>query len=133
MLSVYGVGDGSDTFNLPDYREVALVGVGKNTTNIFDSTETDPSTGQAGTQNHDIYTVGYFGDDCLQNHNHEIMNGHRDNSGAGGNWYADTWNRGSNLYWTKMQEMYASQVTNARVNDVTRGKRKGVTYIIKII
>ena len=61
------------------------------------------------------------------------MNGNRGNSASGGNWFAGTWNGGNWMGYSKMKEMYASQVTNARVNDVTRGKRKGVTYIIKII
>lgn len=53
---------------LPDYRECAMVGAEKNTTNVFDSSETDPSTGLPGTQSHDVYTEGEFKDDQFQGH-----------------------------------------------------------------
>lgn len=55
---------------LPDLREAAIVGAGKNETYVFDSTETDPSTGSAGTQDHDVYTLGEFKDDQFQGHAH---------------------------------------------------------------
>lgn len=55
---------------LPDYRECVPVGAEKNTTDIFDSTETDPSTGLPGTQSHDVFTQGQFKDDQLQGHFH---------------------------------------------------------------
>ena len=51
---------------LPDLREAAIVGAGKNETYVFDSTETDPSTGNAGTQDHDVYALGEFKDDQMQ-------------------------------------------------------------------
>ena len=52
---------------LPDYRECVMVGAEKNTTDVFDSTETDPNTGNAGMQNHDVYAQGEFKDDQIQN------------------------------------------------------------------
>ena len=52
---------------LPDYRECVQVGAEKNTTNIFDSTETNPSTGLPGTQSHDVFSQGEFKDDQIQN------------------------------------------------------------------
>ncbi len=147
LLSVYGVGDGSTTFNLPDYREVALVGVGKNTTNIFDSTETDPRTGQAGTQNHDIYTVGYFGDDRFQDHMHYLANGAINDgvlttkihaTSIGGNQgFPDniSANSGRNIftyqYFSELEQKVFGYTS--RQGSTTRTKQKGVTYIIKII
>ena len=56
LLSRYGEGDGTTTFNLPDYREVTLVGVGSNETDILNIT----------TQSHDEYTIGEFKDDQMQ-------------------------------------------------------------------
>ena len=57
---------------LPDLRECVLVGAGKNTTNVFDSTETNPNTQAAGTQAHDEYAIGEFKDDQMQWHRHKL-------------------------------------------------------------
>lgn len=48
----YGAGDGSTTFRIPDYREAALVGIGQRASGVAD---------------HDVYTLGQFKDDQLQN------------------------------------------------------------------
>ena len=53
-------------FRAPDLRECVVVGVGKNETRIFDSTELDPATGTQGTQSHDEYTLGEFKDDQIK-------------------------------------------------------------------
>ena len=58
LLSLYGTGDGNTTFNLPDYREVALVGAGQN--------------GKDSIATHDVYTVGQFKDDSIKSHDHAI-------------------------------------------------------------
>ena len=50
--NIYG-GD-STNFNVPDYRETVLVGVGQNTTDTIAS--------------HDVYALGEFKDDQLQGH-----------------------------------------------------------------
>lgn len=59
--TVYGVGDGSTTFNLPDYRAVSPKGVGNQTIN------TRVKTGPA--------SVGSVIEDTMQGHNHEIKGG----------------------------------------------------------
>lgn len=109
---------------LPDLRECSLVGVGKNETYVFDSTELDPATGTQGTQDHDVYTVGEFKDDQLGLQN-------------------ATWRKSNNgsepsygFYWqnsTKWQVTTAQVLKNARVGTTTHGKRIGVTYCIKAV
>ena len=116
LLSVYGSAD-STHFNLPDYREVALVGAGKNTTDVKDSTE-------GGTQDHMIYTVGLFGDDMLQDHNHYLNA--QNIYGTGSQW-ATYWNGTSTV--TNRN----GNIANGRTGTVTQGKRKGVKYIIKAL
>lgn len=103
----------------PDLREVTLRGIGHNGTYVFDSTETDPSTGQAGTQNHDEYTLGEFKDDQLQDHKHKLAYG----------------SSGTNTLLARVDK--AGDVDTGLVSDgyragtVTRGKSVGVNYIIK--
>lgn len=107
--TTYGTGDGSTTFNLPDYREVALVGAGQNATDSI--------------ADHDVYTVGQFKDDCLQDHSHPLsarQNGVSYNEGLEINGYT-TWNKST------------GGVQSARKSTITRGKRKGVKYIIKVL
>lgn len=109
MLDVFGYAD-ADHFYLPDTREVALVGAGQNDS---DSIAT-----------HDVYTVGKFKDDQLQSHTHQVTIPGLGMSGANGsNRYADTYlfNQGTNGMFY------------CRYGDVTRGKRKGVKFIIKVL
>ncbi len=54
----------------PDLRELVLRGAGHNGKYVFDSTETDPSTGLAGTQDHNEMQLGTFQDDAMQAHTH---------------------------------------------------------------
>ena len=108
----------------PDLREVTLRGIGHNGTYVFDSTETDPSTGQAGTQNHDEYTLGEFKDDQLQDHRHEIYST-KGSGGYSGYSYAEGTGGAVNNNNTL-------GILNAyRSGTVTRGKSVGVNYIIK--
>lgn len=103
--NVYG---GDETaFNVPDYREVALVGVGQNSTNSIAT--------------HDVYTLGQFKDDCFQTHQHTI-NIHKSSSVAyiGLSSYGDFWKTTS-----------TNNASTGRRGNVTRGKRKGVNYVIK--
>ena len=112
----------------PDLRECALVGIGHNGTDVFDSTETDPSTGQAGTQNHDEYTLGEFKDDQVQTHTHNVVavNSSQNKTvmlGSGSSGYGCAAAGGSAFVYEQGQ--------NGRHGNTTRGKRKGVNYIIK--
>lgn len=107
---------------LPDCREVGLTGAEKNTTYIFDSTETDPRTGQAGTQNHDVFTQGEFKDDQLQDHTHKYTI------------TADSWSgtQGSSTRNLYTQATGITQgVNGARTGTVTRGKSLAVYWYIK--
>jgi hypothetical protein len=109
LLSRYGSAD-STHFNLPDYREVALVGIGTNGTDSI--------------ANHDSFNLGQFKDDQLQDHTHSFA---------------------SNIVWNGSGGAYAlgssggltqrtGNVTSGyRVNTVTRGKRKGIIYLIKVL
>ena len=112
LLSRYGTGNGSTTFNLPDYREVALVGAGQN--------------GKDSIATHDVYTVGQFRDDALQDHKHKQSIPH-------GNNYYYAVSGGSLAYIDASIEADTSAVINARTASVTRGKSKGVKYIIKVL
>ena len=108
---------------LPDYRECVPVGAEKNTTDIFDSTETNPSTGLPGTQSHDVFSQGEFKDDQLQNHNHNV--------------YCDRNNNPGNLYnggaYGITTSFDTSEVLGARTGTTTRTKEKAVYYYIKAV
>lgn len=106
LLSLYGTGDGSTTFNLPDYREVALVGAGQNTK---DSIAT-----------HDVYTVGEFKDDRVQTHTH----------GFTGSWASLSSGGTGAIIQQGSMSTYGN---TGRSGNTTRGKRKGVKYIIKVL
>jgi hypothetical protein len=108
MLDVFGYAD-ADHFYLPDTREAALVGAGQN--------EADA----ASITTHDVYTVGQFKDDCLQNHVHAVQ---RYASGPDGIYL-------NGPYGTVMTQT-SDWVNSARTGSITRGKRKGVKYIIKV-
>lgn len=104
--TTWGAGDGETTFNVPDMREVAPVGVG----------QSDRTEGA-----HDAFALGEFKDDQLQSHTHSYT-GATTVISAG--LYA-----GSNY-----NVNYPGRTTGAnsgRSGTVTRGKRIGVNYIIK--
>jgi len=115
LLSRYGVGDSVNTFNLPDYQEVALVGAG---TNVIDK-----ASGNLATD--DIYTVGQFKDDCLQNHNHSVPIYPIIASGGA----VGLVSGGQSVVYNES----TANIKYGRYEDVTRGKRKGVKYIIKVL
>lgn len=114
LLSRYGTGDGSTTFNLPDYREVSLVGAGQN------------GTEGAALADHDIYTVGEFKDDQLQNHSHSFNN--TVDYAVGNRMSVRMYNRDF------IDPVLPQQsIADGRKGNVTRGKRKAVKYIIKVL
>lgn len=114
-------GGDSTNFNVPDYRETVLVGVGENTTDTIAS--------------HDVYELGEFKDDQLQRITGDFEAGNRNTSphtsGAFSlkespyTWFAlsETTTSSSNVGFD------SSKVT--RSGTTTHGKQKGVTYIIK--
>lgn len=111
----------------PDLREVTLRGIGHNGTYVFDNTETDPSTGLAGTQNHDEYTLGQFKDDQLQNHRHTLFSNPNTGSAPGASWYSTDCGGNNNFVDGTLYTSY----NGGRGGTVTRGKSVGVNYIIK--
>ena len=115
LLSRYGTGDGSTTFNLPDYREVALTGIGSNGTDTIAT--------------HDVYTLGQFKDDQMQKHTHTI-NGRYvgENYGlTGGGYYA------TNPLISNYSQTTSNNNGRTGTQDVTHGKQKGVIYLVKVL
>ncbi len=114
LYAVIGNTYGGDTasFNVPDYRETVLVGVGENTTDTIAS--------------HDVYELGEFKDDQLQGHEHNTYKNYE--SGATGGAGTVT-NHGGVIHTLDI----VSDGTNGepRIGTTTHGKQKGVTYIIK--
>lgn len=130
-------------FRVPDMRECTPVGVGKNTTLIFDNTELDPATGTAGTQDHDVYTLGQFKDDQMQNITGKVghVNGGNDGSGTGAFKATATADAASAQASNKYYDFVFNSWRVARTgynssgvltgSDTTHGKQVGLNYIIK--
>lgn len=109
---IYGKGDGSTTFNLPNYRETVLVGAG--------------GSSRKEIRAHDVYEVGEFKDDQMQGHRHSIQmfQYKQGTKGPSGNYFD-----------------YNSSDTSGPINDgvngeprigsTTHGKQVGVNYVIK--
>ena len=76
-----------------------------------------------GISNHEVYTVGGFKDDALQSHRHLIA---QRNDATGEGVYGIT-----NVFGDYLG--LSEGVFNARIANVTRGKRKGVIYLIKVL
>lgn len=146
----YGSGDGSTTFNVPDLRETAPVGIG---------------TRGSGTSRHDVYTLGQFKDDQFQQHSHNVYvkatqeqhnHGFIDYTVNIADWSANyaapasSGNRfvtgptsyGAGTDWktpaitteVKPNSDFsgtANTTTSAGTNGATHGKRLGTNYIIK--
>lgn len=109
---------GSDV--LPDLRELALVGAGQNTTCTITA--------------HDVYSVGQFKDDQLQDHNHNIC---AEGDGEYSrytliNTDAAEIASGSSCDYGKCNISIGS-VINARTGSTTHGKQYGVLYVIKAV
>lgn len=106
----YGNGDEITTFNVPDFRECVMVGAGTSTRPLLNT------TGHA----HDVYALGEFKDDQLQNHQHSMSA-----VKFGGANYYDT---GS----SKISGEYSTgNVSTGRYGNTTHGKQLGVNFIIK--
>lgn len=106
-------------FCVPDLRELVLVGVGQNTFHSI-----------AG---HDVFEVGQFKDDQLQNHRHYRWNGNYNG-----------WNRavslGENFTFSQESTEVNNGMPTGRIYDTevrkgttTRGKSFGVNYFIKAV
>ena len=119
MLETFGAPD-NEHFYLPDTREVTLVGAGQNNTDTMTA--------------HDVFSVNQYKDDQFQIHEHTIK-GYTQNAIL----VIDTANTSGNNPGLRYQTTggnYQTLVTNipsGRAGDVTRGKRKGVKYIMKVL
>lgn len=109
--TTYGAGDESTTFNIPDYREVALVGIGTNGTDTIEA--------------HDEFTLGQFKDDQMQTHTHSYAN----RQASPPNFVNIT--SATNNYFYMNDTWLTSGNPSGRNGDVTRTKEKGVNFIIK--
>jgi len=98
---------------LPDLRECNLVGAGQS------SNDYDASTNPNGIHEHDVYAVGQFKDDQLQNHTHT--------NGAEGSYMTPS---GSSYGLTGRADT-GTITTNYRYGSTTHGKQVGVNYCIK--
>lgn len=98
--TAYGSGDGSTTFNLPDLRETIPVGVGENDVQTI--------------ADHDVYTLGEFKDDQIQNIGKMTANATNGYSVVSGGIAG-----------------YISSNSALRTGTTTHGKQLGVNYIIK--
>lgn len=113
----FGAGDGVTTFNVPDYREVSLVGAGQNE--------------KLNIKEHDVYNVGEFKDDQMQGHKHsnrgQISDGNSD-----GKYKAQV-----TLNTKSVNEMTGDPITDGkngipRTGTTTHGKQVGINFIIKV-
>ena len=105
-------GGDSTNFNVPDYRETVLVGVGENTTDTIAT--------------HDVYELGEFKDDQLQGHEHNTYKNY-EGSATGGAGSTTTYGG----IVSTLDIISDSTNGTPRVGTTTHGKQKGVTYIIK--
>ena len=118
LLETYGIGDGDTTFNLPDYRECALVGIGSNGTFITDNTN----------QAHEVHTLGEFKDDQFQGHSH--YSGFKDR-GTGGSYNYLKWD---GIYDNPTKNIISDGTNGTpRYGTTTHGKQMGVIYLIKVL
>ena len=122
---------------LPDLQECTIVGIGHNRTNIFNSSERNPTTQQLGTQTHDEYNLGEFKDDQSQKMEGTFWAATgADYISASGvfnrNNSADTSNRigrdGGSV--TTSQYKLDSSLTT-RTGAVTHGRQVGLNFIIR--
>ena len=106
----YKYGGSGSKFKVPDYRECTLVGAGENGTDTMEA--------------HDVYDLGEFKDDQLQNHQHQNYGSDYGSAAVAQVRVPKSDGGGIVPYnWT---------VTAGRRGLVTRGKRKGTNYIIHV-
>lgn len=115
---VWGVGDGVSTFNIPDLRETAPVGVGQSSK----------------TNRHDVFTLGAFKDDQFQNHNHSASVSYRISGKSIQQDPGISYVTGSD--WRENGQIIGLSIFVGNPNsgnhgDITRGKRSGVNFIIR--
>lgn len=113
---VFGVGDGSTTFNVPDLRETVPVGAGEN--------------GTATIATHDVYTLGEFKDDQLRNHTHIYTRSYIGNNN-------NLWHLNNTVSVATGSDNPTNgtgaikDAVGEGIGTTTHGKQLGVNYIIK--
>lgn len=113
--TTYGAGDGSTTFNLPDYRETVLVGAG--------------ASANSKIRAHDIYEVGEFKDDQFQGHAHLVPNIQATQTGS----YDYPTGSGRNPNTRITTSILTDNVNGTpRIGSTTHGKQIGINFIIKV-
>jgi microcystin-dependent protein len=112
--TAFGAGDGSTTFNVPDFREVVPVGAGT-------STRSEIAT-------HDAFDVGQFKDDQFQSHIHDVYPANSPTGGTMTYLSSYTGATGSGAYHSRTG---TARDCNGRNGTTTRTKELGVNYIIK--
>lgn len=115
LLSRYGSADATH-FNLPDYREVALVGIGTNGTDTIAT--------------HDAFTLGQFKDDSFKSHQHSLQTEYPLGSSA---YSGETCWRVTSEGGVASAGRILGTLTNSTGGTVTRTKEKGVIYLIKVL
>lgn len=112
---IYGRGDGTTTFNLPDYRETVLVGAG--------------ASANSKIRAHDIYEVGEFKDDQFQGHAHLVPNIQATQTGS----YDYPTGSGRNPNTRITTSILTDNVNGTpRIGSTTHGKQIGINFIIKV-
>ena len=99
---------------LPDFRECVLVGIGESGRSIIESTNS-----------HDIYTLGEFKNDQMQEHKHPHDLGCDKSDGT--NW---AYRCGVSDYWMNNNK---TGYNDGRTGNTTHGKQVGVNYCIKYL
>ena len=144
---------------LPDYREFALVGAGQNSADVYNAT-TNPN---GVIKTHDTYTQGQAKDDTLQHHTHTFTGSQGTISSSGSHTHTTGGTRsgittgGAAVQSSTTQYVTSTNISggshthtftpsgtngdakkfssydDARLDTVTRGKRKAVFFYIKAL
>jgi len=127
ILTTYGSGDGSTTFNLPDMREAVPVMLGTYSPQTGYNTTTHPAITA-----HDAFSIGQFKDDQFQGHGHPT---NRAYGGGTGQDYQVSQNGSGTIISANYGAGNPVIISNGgpRVGDLTRGKRIGMNFIIKVL
>lgn len=115
--TAFGSGDGSTTFNLPDYRESVPIGAGHNDTQTI--------------ANHDEYTVGQFKDDQIQTHEHQLCDNNTPINANTTLFNSGTTGKLPITNAISYQPVKVKNMISCRSGDTTHGKQLGCNFIIK--
>jgi microcystin-dependent protein len=122
----YGNGDGSTTFNLPDFRGAFLRGAGTNGSRTMANGSNYAGPSIASYENDQFQHVLAYNNSATGNGNHH-------GNGSGGFYaYNIPWNHSYSGQW-KAQGWTAAGYGNARTGDETRPFNYGVNYCIRYI